>query len=211
MDMLFLQGILDYRYPDIEELMAYLHLICFSEGYLVHPVDLAGLVAATKNDLRQLINTLELLCTEKRVDQFTSDNDAYAENADSLLSLFKCSDLFDRYTTVTSASTDTTTNDTTNLDKNCEDEEEILIRIQQPHSNSGIDLVRFHEKCIVNNDVYRRHFINENRSTNNINIDADDYDENSLSNIVNQLEQAFWEDLLASASIRQNHQVRFFL
>lgn len=208
MDMLFLQGILDYRYPDIEELMAYLHLICFSEGYLVHPVDLAGLVAATKNDLRQLINTLELLCTEKRADRFTSDNDAYAENADSLLSLFKCSDLFDRYTAVTSSSTDTTTNATKKLDENCEHE---LIRIQQPHSNSGIDLVRFHERCIVNNNAYHHHDINENNSTKNNNMDADYSNENSLLNTVNQLEQASWEDVLADASIRQNHQVRFFL
>ncbi|KAI8144760.1 P-loop containing nucleoside triphosphate hydrolase protein [Fennellomyces sp. T-0311] len=128
-DTLFLQGILEYRYPDNEELMAYLHLICFSEGYYVHPADLAGLCVMMKNDLRQLIMTLELWCTQ---DKSPLDD----RLADGYLRLHDCPGLFEQYLGIAC------------LDSR-EERLAQLFRIQQ--TKSGVNLIRFHEKCIEHN------------------------------------------------------------
>ncbi|EPB83396.1 hypothetical protein HMPREF1544_09871 [Mucor circinelloides 1006PhL] len=55
-----LQVIIDMKPPAENELLAYLWLICFAEGYTVDPADLVCLVAFLGRDTRQLIQTLEL-------------------------------------------------------------------------------------------------------------------------------------------------------
>lgn len=55
-----LQVIIDMKPPTENELLAYLWLICFAEGYTVDPADLVCLVAFLGRDIRQLIQTLEL-------------------------------------------------------------------------------------------------------------------------------------------------------
>ncbi|KAI8639612.1 hypothetical protein BD408DRAFT_421007 [Parasitella parasitica] len=55
-----LQAIIDMRPPTENELLAYLWLMCFTEGYTVDPADLVCLVAFLGRDIRQLIQTLEL-------------------------------------------------------------------------------------------------------------------------------------------------------
>ncbi|CEP06795.1 hypothetical protein [Parasitella parasitica] len=55
-----LQVIIDMKPPTENELLAYLWLVCFAEGYTVDPADLVCLVAFLGRDIRQLIQTLEL-------------------------------------------------------------------------------------------------------------------------------------------------------
>ncbi|KAL0094228.1 P-loop containing nucleoside triphosphate hydrolase protein [Phycomyces blakesleeanus] len=59
---LSLQAILPFKAPDEKRLLPYLQLVCFSEGYLVYPHDLACLIDVIGCDLRQLIYTLEMWC-----------------------------------------------------------------------------------------------------------------------------------------------------
>ncbi|KAI9484417.1 P-loop containing nucleoside triphosphate hydrolase protein [Zychaea mexicana] len=203
-DMLYLQGTLNYRCPDSEELMAYLHLLCFSEGYLVHPADLAGLVATTGYDLRRLINTLELWCTENDdsarsalIDVGKSGEDDDAEDPGVLL--YECADLFDRYTGINGAAN--TTGDHSNGFDSTSRIDQQLFRIQQPTSKCGVDLVRFHEKCIANDDNCH------GNDTNNSTTTKKGGYTNSLLETVEQLNRASWGDVLMGTSARRNRQL----
>ncbi|KAI9248065.1 hypothetical protein BDA99DRAFT_252701 [Phascolomyces articulosus] len=194
-ELLFLQGILEYRYPDIEELMAYLHLICFSEGYLVDPVDLAGLVAATKKDLRLLVNTLELWCTENRSTTDIMNTTSVGEESlkkQELFLLYECPHLFERYTATCQGEED-------GLDSNPYSQRiEQLFHIQQPISKSGVDLVRFYDTCLS------PHHRQETGPSHPIDSETK---EGCLLKTMKQLERATWGDILMNASIRQNYQV----
>ncbi|KAL9555138.1 hypothetical protein MBANPS3_002503 [Mucor bainieri] len=55
-----LQVVIDMKPPTENELLAYLWLVCFAEGYTVDPADLVCLVAFLGRDIRQLLQTLEL-------------------------------------------------------------------------------------------------------------------------------------------------------
>ncbi|KAI8145373.1 P-loop containing nucleoside triphosphate hydrolase protein [Fennellomyces sp. T-0311] len=52
-------------------LMPYLQLLCFKEGYVVDPSDLLYLVAVMGGDLRQLIHTLEVWCKQLPTDDLS--------------------------------------------------------------------------------------------------------------------------------------------
>ncbi|KAG2213994.1 hypothetical protein INT47_001265, partial [Mucor saturninus] len=56
---LYLQVALDVKPPSDAELLPYLWLVCYSEGYVVDPADLICLMAFLGRDIRQLIQTLE--------------------------------------------------------------------------------------------------------------------------------------------------------
>lgn len=57
---LCLQVILEIKPPSEAELLPYLWLLCYSEGYIVEPADLMCLMAFLGRDVRQLIQTLEM-------------------------------------------------------------------------------------------------------------------------------------------------------
>ncbi|KAI9020060.1 P-loop containing nucleoside triphosphate hydrolase protein [Phycomyces nitens] len=59
---LTLQAVLAFKTPEEKRLLPYLQLVCFSEGYLVEPYDLACLIDVVGCDLRQLLYTLEMWC-----------------------------------------------------------------------------------------------------------------------------------------------------
>lgn len=59
-ESLCLQVILEMKPPSDAELLPYLWLVCYSEGYIVDPSDLICLMAFLGRDIRQLIQTLEL-------------------------------------------------------------------------------------------------------------------------------------------------------
>lgn len=58
--MLYLQTVLDIQPPPLEELLPYLWLVCYAEGYQMDPADLVCLTALIGRDVRQLLQTLEL-------------------------------------------------------------------------------------------------------------------------------------------------------
>lgn len=57
---LCLQKVLDLKPPSEQELLPYLWLVCFAEGFMVHPSDLICLMALLGRDIRQLLQTLSL-------------------------------------------------------------------------------------------------------------------------------------------------------
>lgn len=58
--MLYLQTVLDIQPPPLEELLPYLWLVCYAEGYQMDPADLVCLTALVGRDVRQLLQILEL-------------------------------------------------------------------------------------------------------------------------------------------------------
>ncbi|KAI9481466.1 MAG: P-loop containing nucleoside triphosphate hydrolase protein [Benjaminiella poitrasii] len=61
---LYIQMVLNLKPPPESELLPYLWLVCFAEGYLVDPVDLICLMAFLGRDIRQLLQTLEMYARE---------------------------------------------------------------------------------------------------------------------------------------------------
>ncbi|GAA5799154.1 hypothetical protein HPULCUR_004564 [Helicostylum pulchrum] len=59
-ESLYLQVVLEMKPPTDSELLPYLWLLCYGEGYIVDPADLICLMAFMGRDIRQLIQTLEL-------------------------------------------------------------------------------------------------------------------------------------------------------
>ncbi|KAI9265996.1 hypothetical protein BY458DRAFT_573980 [Sporodiniella umbellata] len=59
-EILTLQTVLYIKPPELEEILPYLWLICYAEGYVVDPADLICLVSMVGCDLRHLIQILEL-------------------------------------------------------------------------------------------------------------------------------------------------------
>ncbi|ORE10635.1 P-loop containing nucleoside triphosphate hydrolase protein [Rhizopus microsporus var. microsporus] len=59
-EMLYLQTVLDIQPPPLEELLPYLWLVCYAEGYQMDPADLVCLTALVGRDVRQLLQILEL-------------------------------------------------------------------------------------------------------------------------------------------------------
>ncbi|KAG2232211.1 hypothetical protein INT48_003901, partial [Thamnidium elegans] len=59
-ESLYLQVILEMKPPTDNELLPYLWLLCYAEGYIVDPADLICLMGFMGRDIRQLIQTLEL-------------------------------------------------------------------------------------------------------------------------------------------------------
>lgn len=57
---MYLQVALNIQPPSDAELLPYLWLVCYSEGYVVDPADLICLMGFLGRDIRQLIQTLEL-------------------------------------------------------------------------------------------------------------------------------------------------------
>ncbi|KAI8346376.1 hypothetical protein EDC96DRAFT_521499 [Choanephora cucurbitarum] len=60
LDNLCLQIVLDIKPPPDTELLPYLWLVCYREGFQVDPVDLVCLVGLLGRDIRKLLQTLEM-------------------------------------------------------------------------------------------------------------------------------------------------------
>ncbi|KAI7901554.1 uncharacterized protein BX663DRAFT_513265 [Cokeromyces recurvatus] len=59
-ESLCIQMVLNLKPPSESELLPYLWLVCYAEGYVVDPVDLICLMAFLGRNIRQLLRTLEL-------------------------------------------------------------------------------------------------------------------------------------------------------
>lgn len=59
-EILALQATLQFDLPDIEETTQYLQLVCLAEGHLIDPSELYYLCIIFGQDLRKLLNSLEL-------------------------------------------------------------------------------------------------------------------------------------------------------
>lgn len=124
-DLFFFQAILRIGPPPVEELLAYLQLVCFAEGLFIHPVDLAGIYAVIGNDLRQLIHTLELWCApEAKTPQESQD--------DGRRAYLDCGSLFERYAGISQGD---------------EPVQARLFHLQPRTMTTGIDLARYYERC----------------------------------------------------------------
>ncbi|KAI8364050.1 P-loop containing nucleoside triphosphate hydrolase protein [Blakeslea trispora] len=60
LDNLCLQIILDIKPPPDNELLPYLWLVCYREGFQVDPIDLVCLIGLLGRDIRKLLQTLEM-------------------------------------------------------------------------------------------------------------------------------------------------------
>ncbi|KAF7728754.1 hypothetical protein EC973_005592 [Apophysomyces ossiformis] len=90
-ELLFLQAVLDIKPPPTEELLPYLQLVCLMEGYLVDPLDLVCFVAVLGNDVRQLLQTLQVWCRHAAKKPRKSTPDVKKSN------LQECPRLFAQY------------------------------------------------------------------------------------------------------------------
>jgi hypothetical protein len=59
-----LQKVLGLEPPNEDELLPYLWLVCFAEGFMMQPTDLICLIALLGRDIRQLLQTLSLYAGE---------------------------------------------------------------------------------------------------------------------------------------------------
>jgi hypothetical protein len=76
---LCLQKVLDLKPPNEHELLPYLWLVCFAEGFQMNPADLMCLMALLGRDIRQLLQTLSLYAGQDAFGKylgFTKDMDA---------------------------------------------------------------------------------------------------------------------------------------
>lgn len=72
---LCIQSVLDFQPPSDNELLPYLWLVCFTEGYIVDPKDLMCLMAFLGRDIRQLLQTLELYAGERIFERYLGLSD----------------------------------------------------------------------------------------------------------------------------------------
>ncbi|KAI7886194.1 hypothetical protein K492DRAFT_233695 [Lichtheimia hyalospora FSU 10163] len=151
LEQLFLQAVLMLKPPKKDELLAYLQLVCFAEGYLVHPADLAGLFATIGYDVRQLMMTLQLWCIrhsakndddeegkedrpDKELPKRDQEESTTAAAAISTTSCIyhECPRLFEDYTGIGGYFSR----------PECLAQ---LFHLEQPHSKTGLDLIKFYE------------------------------------------------------------------
>ncbi|KAI8988518.1 P-loop containing nucleoside triphosphate hydrolase protein [Mycotypha africana] len=59
-DSLNFQEVIFYEIPKRDSIIPYIHLICYSENYVVDPVEIEYLCNMLEYDIRQIINTLQL-------------------------------------------------------------------------------------------------------------------------------------------------------
>lgn len=154
-EQLFLQAVLMLKPPKKDELLAYLQLVCFAEGYLVHPADLAGLFAAIGYDMRQLMMTLQLWCIRQTAKN-DEDEDEEKEEDRPDKELPKRDKEYQEESTTTAAISTTSCiyhecprlfEDYTGIGGHFSRPECLaqLFHLEQPRSKTGLDLVEFYE------------------------------------------------------------------